>query len=526
MNDGTVASGEETRSVDLLAGYLAGAGDHEVFEPQPGRTSLVARIEGTDPDAPSLLLMGHTDVVPVNPDGWSRDPFGAEIVDGFVWGRGAVDMLNLTASQAVAFRRLADSGFRPKGTLIYLAVADEEALGTWGARLAARPRARRGVRRLRAHRVGRVPDADARTAPRLPVLVGEKGTFWSKLTVHGTPGHGSQPFRTDNALVTAAEVVRRIAEYQPADPDPRRRGASSSRAWASIPRSPPRCSTPTSFTGALAELPLGMARHVARVHAHHVRADGRARRHQDERDPRPGRSRGRHPHAARARRAPTRPRCCARRSAISPTRSRSSRTTIPRPRRRSTRRCGTRWRASSARLCEGSALVPSLMVGGTDNRFFRRAGAVGYGFGLFSQRLAVRGLRHDVPRQRRARRPGVARAVDAAVGSRRPRLSSADVVERQTAGRAAASSVRSTARYAGARPHEEQHRHEHASGPTPRWKRAAVDASGGGDRADHVEREDQRGGAGEAARRRAAAPHDELDDADEVRSRRRAHGTP
>ena len=84
VNDGTVASGEESRSVELLAGYLAGAGDHETFEPQPGRTSLVTRIEGTDPNAPSLLLMGHTDVVPVNPDGWSRDPFGAEIVDGFV----------------------------------------------------------------------------------------------------------------------------------------------------------------------------------------------------------------------------------------------------------------------------------------------------------------------------------------------------------------------------------------------------------------------------------------------------------
>src|SRR5436190_1638421 len=129
VNDGTLASGEETRSVDLLASFLTGAGDHEIYEPQPGRQSLVARLEGTDPDAPTLLLMGHTDVVPVSPDGWSRDPFGAELVDGFVWGRGAVDMLNLTASQAVAFRRLANSGFRPRGTLIFLAVADEEALG-------------------------------------------------------------------------------------------------------------------------------------------------------------------------------------------------------------------------------------------------------------------------------------------------------------------------------------------------------------------------------------------------------------
>ena len=107
VNDGTPESGGEARSVDLLAGYLAGAGDHEIYEPQPGRQSLVVRMEGTDPDAPALLLMGHTDVVPVNPDGWSRDPFGGELIDGEVWGRGAIDMLCITSSQAVAFRQLA-----------------------------------------------------------------------------------------------------------------------------------------------------------------------------------------------------------------------------------------------------------------------------------------------------------------------------------------------------------------------------------------------------------------------------------
>ena len=114
VNDGTVESGHEVRSVDLLEQYLGSTGlDVERFEPQPGRASLVARIEGTDPTAPTLLLMGHTDVVPVNPDGWSRDPFSGDFEDGVVWGRGAIDMLNITASQAVAFRRLADSGFRP-----------------------------------------------------------------------------------------------------------------------------------------------------------------------------------------------------------------------------------------------------------------------------------------------------------------------------------------------------------------------------------------------------------------------------
>jgi acetylornithine deacetylase/succinyl-diaminopimelate desuccinylase-like protein len=135
VNDGTAESGQEARSVDTLAAYLEGGGlDLERYEPVPGRASLVTRIEGRDPDAPTLLLMGHTDVVPVNPAGWTRDPFGGEVVDGVVWGRGAVDMLNLTSSMAVATKRLAQRGFRPEGTLIYLAVADEEALGTHGAK--------------------------------------------------------------------------------------------------------------------------------------------------------------------------------------------------------------------------------------------------------------------------------------------------------------------------------------------------------------------------------------------------------
>ena len=90
--------------------------DIERWEPTPGRVSFVARIPGTDPTAPSLCLMGHTDVVPVSRDGWRHDPFGGELIDGEVWGRGAVDMLNLTASMAVVFRSLADRGFRPRAT--------------------------------------------------------------------------------------------------------------------------------------------------------------------------------------------------------------------------------------------------------------------------------------------------------------------------------------------------------------------------------------------------------------------------
>src|SRR5436190_6650367 len=103
VNDGRAESGQEVRSADVLSNYLEGSGlDVEAFEPTPGRRSVVSRIEGSDAAAPTLLLMGHTDVVPVSPAGWSRDPFGGEIVDGEVWGRGAIDMLNLTSSMAVA----------------------------------------------------------------------------------------------------------------------------------------------------------------------------------------------------------------------------------------------------------------------------------------------------------------------------------------------------------------------------------------------------------------------------------------
>ena len=218
VNDGTPGSGQEQRSVDLLASYLEGSGlDLERYEAAPGRASLVAKLEGTDPNAPSLLLMGHTDVVPVNADRWQRDPFGGELVDGVVWGRGAVDMLNETASQAVAVRRLAQEGFKPRGTLTYFAVADEEALGTFGAGWMVRNE----LDAVKADYVitesggFEMPLPSTTPGAKLPVMVGEKGTYWCRIRVKGTPGHGSMPLRTDNALIKAAEVVRRIAEYQP-----------------------------------------------------------------------------------------------------------------------------------------------------------------------------------------------------------------------------------------------------------------------------------------------------------------------
>jgi len=215
VNDGTAESGQEAKSVDALDDFFAGSGlAIERHQSLPGRMSLVAKIEGSDPSAPRLLLMGHTDVVPVNPAGWERDPFGGDLVDGIVWGRGAIDMLNLTATMAVAARRLAKSGFRPRGTLTYLAVADEEAGGTHGAGYLTERYPERVATDYVVTESGGVP-IPTPSGPMLGVAVGEKGGNSRRLIVQGTPGHGSRPLRTDNALVTAAEVVRRVAAYHP-----------------------------------------------------------------------------------------------------------------------------------------------------------------------------------------------------------------------------------------------------------------------------------------------------------------------
>lgn len=212
VNDGTPDSGQEWRQVRTLQEFFAGSGlEGVVVEPHPGRQSLIVRIEGTDPGAPSLALVGHTDVVPVEPAGWERDPFAAEIVDGVLWGRGAIDMLNLTAAYAVVTRAIATSGFRPRGDLVFAAVADEES----GSRF--------GVGWLTEHRLDLI-DADyvltesggahAGPTPALGVMVGEKGGAARSLRVRGVPGHGSAPWGTRNAGVIAAEAVTRLARFR------------------------------------------------------------------------------------------------------------------------------------------------------------------------------------------------------------------------------------------------------------------------------------------------------------------------
>ncbi|MCC7076092.1 MAG: M20/M25/M40 family metallo-hydrolase [Acidimicrobiia bacterium] len=215
VNDGTPDSGGEARSVEVLEQYLGTSGfDTEVYEPHTGRRSLVARMEGSDPSAPSQLWIGHTDVVPVNEEKWDRDPFGGELVDGEIWGRGAVDMLNMTAAMAVSLRHLASRGFRPKGTLVYAAVADEEAKSGLGANWLAEHVPDAVCTDYVITETGGIP-LPMPDGIRIPIVVAEKGSLHCRIRIRGTAGHASQPFRTDNAVVTAAEVVRRIAAYRP-----------------------------------------------------------------------------------------------------------------------------------------------------------------------------------------------------------------------------------------------------------------------------------------------------------------------
>ena len=387
VNDGTPMSGHESRSVDVLGQYLGDTGlDLERYEAQPGRGNLVARIEGSDPSAPTLLLMGHTDVVPVNADGWRRDPFGGELVDDEVWGRGAVDMLNLTATMAVAFRALARSGFRPRGTLVYLAVADEENLGTWGAEhLLERERDAVMADYVVTEAGGfQMPSAEG---PRLPVIVGEKGSYWCRISVRGTPGHASQPFRTDNALVTAAEVVRRLAEYRAPTMihDIWRRfveGVNFGPEWTE------RLLDADTLHDFCEELPVGLARQ-AHACTHTTFAptiiSGGTKTNvipdlvDIEVDIRtlPGQR------AADVRKLLD--------DALGDLATHVEVTPFDENESTASDASSPLWDAMarvSSRLVEHSALVPFLTVGATDARFFRRAGSIAYGFGLFSRRLS------------------------------------------------------------------------------------------------------------------------------------------
>jgi len=393
VNDGSATSGNEARSVDTLSQYLGSSGlDLETYAAIEGRESLVARIEGSDRNAPTLLLMGHTDVVPANESHWQRDPFGAELVDddagtSFVWGRGAVDMLNLTASMAVATKRLAASGFRPRGTLVYLAVADEEALGTYGAGHLVEHERDAVAADYVITESGGIP-IPSPAGLKLPVVVGEKGTAWCRLRVAGTAGHASQPFRTDNAVVTAAEVIRRLATFKPP--------TTLHDVWRRFIESmgyPPEMTEPLlreeGFVELCESLPLGMARQFhacthTTIAPTIVRGGTKINVIPDtvelELDIRtlPGQTMD----DVRALLDEALGELASRIEIVQAVEDPATSSPASSP----------LWDALdrvTKQFYEGSATVPFLTVGATDARFFRRAGAHAYGFGLFSTNLSI-----------------------------------------------------------------------------------------------------------------------------------------
>ncbi|MGW0923119.1 M20/M25/M40 family metallo-hydrolase [Streptomyces sp. NPDC002755] len=213
VNDGSPDSGQESRNAGVLLDYLSDTSVQvEVVEPHPGRVSAVFRVPGRHRDAPALTLLGHTDVVPADPRTWTHDPFSGAVRDGIVWGRGAIDMLNLTAAMAVVTRAVARRPRPLAGDLVFAAVADEESGSRFGAGWIARHRPE-----LLAWDHALTESAGAHVGSgAVSVTVGEKGSFPRRLLVRGRSGHGSMPWGARNAAVIAAEAVARIARHRPA----------------------------------------------------------------------------------------------------------------------------------------------------------------------------------------------------------------------------------------------------------------------------------------------------------------------
>ena len=386
VNDGRPESGEEARSADAVRSVVDVPGvEVRTFESLPGRQSVLARIEGSDPTAPSLMLLGHLDVVPADASTWRRDPFGGELVDGEVWGRGAVDMLNLTSSMAVAMRRLAESGFQPRGTLAYCAVADEEAGGRHGAGWLVENARDDVLTDYVITESGGVP-MDVGAGRRLWVMVAEKGIAWTRLVVRGTSGHASRPLRSDNALLTAMEVVGRLTSFRPAAHigDLWRRHVAAMGYPEEVAAA---LTDPARIDEACAALPLGQARFVhANTHTtcaptvmhggtkvnvipDHVTLDVDIRLL-------PGQT----PEAARDEL----------RAMVADLGDRVTLEGLHEDMATESPVDTPLWDALqrvAERAHPGARLVPSLTVGGTDARFFREAGSVAYGFGMFSPRM-------------------------------------------------------------------------------------------------------------------------------------------
>ncbi|GKQ39451.1 M20/M25/M40 family metallo-hydrolase [Streptomyces sp. A012304] len=205
----------ERPAAEYAAELLAGAGlEPTLVERTPGRTNVVARIEGTDPAADALLLHGHLDVVPAEAADWSVHPFSGEVRDGVVWGRGAVDMKNMDAMILAVVRSWARQGLRPRRDLVVAFTADEEASAVDGAGFLAdrHPHLFEGCTEA-VGESGAFTFHDGAGRQIYPIAAGERGTGWIKLTARGRAGHGSKVNR-ENAVTRLAGAIARIGEHE------------------------------------------------------------------------------------------------------------------------------------------------------------------------------------------------------------------------------------------------------------------------------------------------------------------------
>jgi acetylornithine deacetylase/succinyl-diaminopimelate desuccinylase-like protein len=204
----------ERAAAEHVAGLLAEAGlKPTLLESYDKRASVVARIEGTDPSRPALLIHGHLDVVPADAADWRVHPFSGEVADDCVWGRGAVDMKDMDAIVLAVLRQRLAEGRRPARDVVVAFLADEEAGGTWGARWLVDKHADlfEGV----TEAIGEVGGFSVTIGGKRLYLLqtAEKGIAWMRLSAQGTAGHGSM-INSDNAVTSVAEAVARIGRYE------------------------------------------------------------------------------------------------------------------------------------------------------------------------------------------------------------------------------------------------------------------------------------------------------------------------
>ena len=210
--------GNERAAIEFLAGYLNDAGFRtELLADDEDRPNLVADLQSANPTnaGPTLCYLGHVDTVLADPSEWTHDPWSGDVVDGYLWGRGALDMKSQVAAEAVAAATLADNGWRPRhGTLKLVFVSDEETGGHVGAQWLTKAHPdRTRCDMLINEGAGDVFEFGGMR--RYGVCCAEKGIFRFKLTARGVAGHASLPRTGDNALLKLAPVLQHIADAEP-----------------------------------------------------------------------------------------------------------------------------------------------------------------------------------------------------------------------------------------------------------------------------------------------------------------------